>query len=243
MENMSNEAFDKAKESLEFSWEVHRQAFGPILEPAFVENQQVRVPLIAALNHISRREVKRGLEILQSLKEHCIYDEDKAAWTFFVGLCFEMAGQKEQMLRWYEESGKFGHRFYLPYLKIAKAEHNGGQFEKALNYYALAISCLLEMREEEKDEVILGSAYTNMTACLTMLYRYEEAEKAWQTAQQYPQQPASAGTAAILYAAMGKEDACTAYIKKLEGQMPALVQQIKIMTQQILRGDHQHFQK
>lgn len=241
MENMSNEAFDKAKESLEFSWEVHRQAFGPILEPAFVENQQVRVPLIAALNHISRREVKRGLEILQSLKEHCIYDEDKAAWTFFVGLCFEMAGQKEQMLRWYEEAGKFGHRFYLPYLKIAKAEHNGGQFEKALNYYALAITCLLEMREEDKDEVIIGSAYTNMTACLTMLYRFEEAEKAWETAKYYPQQPASAATAAILYAAMGKVDDCAAYIKELEGQMPALVPQIKMMTQQILRGEHPHF--
>lgn len=134
-ENMSDEAFDKAKESLEFSWEVHRQAYRSILEPAFVENQQVRIPLIAALNHISRREVKRGLEILQSLKEHYIYDEDKAAWTFFVGLCFEMAGQKEQMLRWYEAAGKFGLRFYLPYLKIAKAEHNSGQFEKSLNYY------------------------------------------------------------------------------------------------------------
>lgn len=34
--------FENAKEALMLSWETHRQAFGPILEPAFTENQQVR---------------------------------------------------------------------------------------------------------------------------------------------------------------------------------------------------------
>lgn len=134
----------------------------------------MRIPLIAALNHISTRQIKQALEILRSIQPHCIYDEDKAAWTFFVGLCFEMAGKQEQMLRWYEDAGKFGHRFYLPYLKIAKAAHNAAQFQKALQYYAAAISCLQEMREDERDELILGSAYTNLTSCLTMLYRYGE---------------------------------------------------------------------
>lgn len=76
----SNEnAFENAEYALRQSWEVHRQAFGPILEPAFVENPQVRIHLVAALNHISRRQIKRGMEILQSIKEQCIYDEDKAA--------------------------------------------------------------------------------------------------------------------------------------------------------------------
>ena len=46
------------------SWEIHRQAFGPILEPAFIENQQVRILLINALNHISRRDMKRRRSIL-----------------------------------------------------------------------------------------------------------------------------------------------------------------------------------
>lgn len=241
-EEKNRELWDKAKESLALSWETHRQAFGPILEPAFLENQQVRIPLTAALNHISRGEVKRGLEILQSLKEHCIYDEDKAAWTFCVGLCFEMAGKTEKMLQWYEDAGKYGHRFYLPYLKIAKAAHQSNHFEKALQYYATAISCLLEMPEEEQDELILGSAYTNMAACLTMLYRYQEAQQAWHTAEKYPQQASAAATGAILYAATGNEGRCNAYIEKLKRTDPALSMKIRILTQQILRGEHPYFQ-
>ena len=36
--------FESMEFALRHSWEVHRQAFGPILEPAFQENQQVRLP-------------------------------------------------------------------------------------------------------------------------------------------------------------------------------------------------------
>lgn len=234
------EEMENARDSLAYSWEVHRQAFGPILDPAFVENPQVRIPLTAALNHISRREVSRGLEILQSIKEHCIYDEDKAAWTFFVGLGFEMAGRTKEMLQWYEAAGQYGHRFYLPYLKIAKATHQAAQFEKALKYYTIAISCLLEMQEVED---ILGSAYTNLTSCLTMLHRYGEAEQAWHTAQQYPLQPGAAATGAILYAAMGNGEQCESYLEQLKKRSPAWVAQTQTMTQQILSGKHPHFQK
>ena len=53
--------------ALRYSWEVHRQAFGPILEPAFAENPQARILLINALNHISRREIQRGMELLKEL--------------------------------------------------------------------------------------------------------------------------------------------------------------------------------
>lgn len=170
--------FESAEFALQQSWEVHRQAFGPILEPAFAENQQVRILLINALNHISRREVKRGMEILKEIHPHCIYDEDKAAWAFFVGLCFEMGGAREQMLEWYEKAGQIGHRFYLPYLKLAKAAHSSAQFDKAKGYYKTAIDCLLEMSENDKDDIILGSAYTNLTSCLTMLHQYPAAESA-----------------------------------------------------------------
>ena len=52
------------------------------------------------------------------------------------------------------------------------------QFEKAKGYYKTAIECLLEMPENDKDEIILGSAYTNLTSCFTMLHQYPEAEDA-----------------------------------------------------------------
>lgn len=235
--------FESAEFALRQSWEVHRQAFGPILEPAFVENQQVRIVLINALNHISRRDVKRGMELLKELQPHCIYDADKAAWAFFVGLCFEMGGAREQMLEWYEKAGQVGHRFYLPYMKLAKAAHAVAQFEKAKGYYETAIGCLLEMRESEKDEIILGSAYTNLTSCLTMLHRYPEAEAAWNAAQAYPLQPGADATAAILYAAMGDAAKTAAHIEALKQKFPMWVAQTREMTQQILDGTHPAFLK
>ena len=235
--------FESAEFALRQSWEVHRQAFGPILEPAFAENQQVRILLINALNHISRREVKRGMELLKEIHPHCIYDEDRAAWAFFVGLCFEMGGAKEHGLEWYEKAGEVGHRFYLPYLKLAKAAHAAAQFEKAKGYYQTAIACLLEMSENDKEEIILGSAYTNLTSCLTMLHQYPEAEKDWNAAQQYPAQPGANATAAILYAAMGDAEKTAAHINRLKEKFPAWVPQTQQMTQQILNGTHPAFPK
>ncbi len=234
-------SFEEAEAALRYSWEVHRQAFGPILEPAFAENQQVRILLINALNHISRREIKRGMEILKEIAQYCVYEEDKAAWAFFVGLCFEMAGAKEQMLTWYEEAARYPHRFYLPYMKLAKAAHTEGQFEKAGGYYETAIACLLEMPEKDKDEVVLGSAYTNLVSCLTMLYRYPEAEAAWKQAQRYPLQPGASAAAAILYAAMGEREKTAEYLKDLAQKSPELAEQTQRMTRQIREGKHPHF--
>ena len=238
---MDNFNFEQAEFALRQSWEIHRQAFGPILEPAFVENQQVRVLLIQALNHISRREVKRGMELLKEIHPHCIYDEDKAAWAFFVGLCFEMGGAREQMLEWYEKAGKIGHRFYLSYLKLAKAAHTAGQFERAKDYYKTGIDCLLEMPEADRDAVILGSAYTNLVSCFTMLHQYPEGERAWKAAQQYPSQPGADATAAILYAAMGNREKTAEHIALLKEKFPDWVSQTQEMTQQLLNGTHPAF--
>lgn len=245
VETMKNQPmdFESAEFALRSSWETHRQAFGPILEPAFVENPQVRILLINALNHISRREVKRGMELLKEIHPHCIYDEDKAAWAFFVGLCFEMGGARNQMLEWYEKAGQIGHRFYLPYLKLAKAAHAAARFEQARGHYISAIGCLLEMPEEDQEEIILGSAYTNLTSCLTMLHQYPEAERAWQAAQQYPLQPGADATAAILYAAMGNAEKTEAHIRRLSASFPAWVPQTQEMTRQILSGTHPAFPK
>ena len=233
------------RESLEFalgqSWEVHRQAFGPILEPAFTENKQVRILLINALNHISRRNIERGMELLKQIHPHCSCNEDKAAWAFFVGLCFEIGGAKEQMLKWYETSGSFGHRFYLPYMKLAKAAHAASDFEKAKKYYLLSIECLNEMGNDDKDDAVIGSAYINLVSCYTMLHMYPDAEKAWKKAQEYPLQPGADATAAIMYAAMKDEKKTSEHIEKLKKAFPSWVEQTKNMTDRILNGTHPSF--
>lgn len=237
----SENPFATAEQALRQSWEVHRQAFGPILERAFEENQQVRILLINALNHISRREIHRGMEILKQIKQYCIYEEDKAAWTFFVGLCYEMGGAKEQMLQWYADAAQYHHRFYLPYLKLAKAAHAANELEKAKNYYETGISCLLEMSDNEKDDIILGSSYANLTSCLTMLHRYPEAEAAWKSALAYPLPPGAYATAAILYAAMGAKEKTAEYLQALKKHAPQAFPQIQSMTGQILAGTHPSF--
>lgn len=234
-------SYEMAEYALRQSWEAHRQAFGPILEPAFVENQQVRIPLTMALNHISRREVKQGMEILKKIQEFCIYDEDKAAWTFCVGLGFEMGGAKKQMLKWYADAAKYHHRFYLPYLKLARAAIDGKEYETARGYYEIGIACLLEMPENEQDEVILGSSYTNLASCLTMLHQYQAAEKAWEAAQQYITQPGAPAVAAVLYAAMGDAERSGDFLQKLQEINPAMAQQTQITVQQILNGTHPDF--
>ncbi len=241
--NEQDFAFDygQADEMLRHSWEVHRQAFGPILEPAFSENQQVRIQLTAALNHISRREIKRGFELLQSIKESCLYPADNAAWFFFMGLCFEMAGAQDQMAVCYQKAGTFGHRFYLPYLKVARYAHLQAQFDLAEQNYRTGISCLLEMEEEERDNVVLASAYTNLTSCLTMMHRYDRAEQALAKAAELPVQPGSTATAAILFAASQKAERAALCIKALQAQRPDLVEQTQTMVDQILAGEHPHF--
>lgn len=165
---------EEAALALSRSWDVHRQAFGPILEPAFVDNVPVRIHLVAALNLISRREVKPGLQKLQEIKEYCQTPEDWAAWYFFVGLCFEMAGIREQMLTFYEKSGEYDHRFYLPYLKLAKTYHTDEDYEKAEKYYLKGIGCL----DEKTETILAASAWANYASCLVSWGKLKEAEKA-----------------------------------------------------------------
>lgn len=233
--------FASAEEALRRSWAVHKQAFGPILEPAFQENQQVLIPLINALNHISRCDVKRGLDLLHSIKDQCIYDADKAAWCFFIGLAFEMSGLDDQMLRWYEKSFEYGHRFYLPYLKVAKNAHGKADFGKAKVNYIDGIACLEEMPDSPQKKILLGSTYINLCACLTMTHEYAEAVTAWNKAHSYPMQPASGATGAVLFAAMGDKERCDICIEAVKKNAPQVLEHAQDVTDKIYSGEHPHF--
>ena len=234
--------YEQAEELLRQSWEVHRQAFGPILEPAFAEDDRARILLVGALNEISRREVKQGMDRLQQLRAFCTGPEDWAAWFFFAGLCFEMAGAQPQMLQCYRKSCTFGHRFYLPYLKLARAAHKEADFETAGRDYVSAIECLSQMEEDDREDAALAAAYTNLVSCLTMMHRYAEAEQLWNTAvRSLPLRPGSAATAAVLFAAMGNAQKVEVCLARLKQEASPLLDQTRQMTQMILQGEHPHF--
>lgn len=233
--------FENMEYSLRLSWETHRQAFGPILEPAFKDDMQSRIQLILALNHISRRETDRGFEVLNSIKECCVNDADTAAWTFFWGLCCEFAGNGAEAMYFYEQAGAIGHSFYLPWLKLAKAEHSRARFGKARAHYENAIKALLSMSDDDKEEAILGSAYTNLTSCLTMMHLYSEAEQNWKKSLQYPQQPGAAASGAIMYAAMGESEKTDELLEQLREKFPVWLGPSLELIQGIREGTHPHF--
>lgn len=240
VKKLARKSFESA--AIQKSWQAHIQAFGPILEPAFVDNYQARLDLTAALNFISNRELKKGLKKLQLIENVCSTDEDKAAWLFCMGLCLEMANIKEDMIAYYREAGEYGHRFYLPYLKIAKTAHNDAIFEIAEENYIKAIRCLKEEKLDEQKSIILGSAYTNYASCLTMMHRYEEAEEALKNSKEIlPEQKGRAATEAILKAAKGDAEKAYYYTDVTATEMPLFYEHTKKMVNDILEKKHPHF--
>lgn len=238
----AEELFEKAKRQMEQSWESHRQAFGPMLENAYTEDQNARAQLTLALNLISRRKCAEGRKILLDvLKDLCQNDADTAAWRFFMGLSFEMEGNRKQMLSWYSLCCRLEHGFFMPHLKLAKAYHADAFYDGAQLHYSKAIQCALQ--EEDPDGEVLGSAYTNLTTCLTMMHRFPEAEQAWKNAQSYPLQPGACAAGAMLRAAQGDAQGVKAQIAILAEKFPPWVQQTERATGQVLAGNHPHFHR
>lgn len=228
--------------SFQKSWMTHMQAFGPILQPAFVDDDQAKTHLCAALNLISNQEVKKGYEKLNSIKDACKTDADKAAWLFFVGVCFELSGMKEEMLSCYRQAAECGHHFYLPYLKVAKSAHNDAVFEIAEENYRVAIQCLNETKLREQERIVLASIYTNLASCLTMMHQYQEAEDALEEAKKIlPEQSGRCASEAILYAAMRESEKVVGALEELKKQSMDSHIVTQEMVDKILNDRHPHF--
>ncbi len=239
-EKIARAAYESDK--FQKSWAVHQQVFGPILEPAFVGNYQVRVHLADALNKISRGDIKGGLEKLSPLQQSCETDEDKAAWLYFMGLCFERAGAVEPMLEYYQEAGHYAHRFYLPYLRVAKQAHNDRVFEAAEKNYRRAIGCFDGAAMDGQSRMALASAYTNLGSCLTMMHRYEEAAEAFEMSEKIlEKQPGRSAGLAVLCAVQGDRSSVEVLLEETAREAPQMLEETKKLTTEILDGKHPHF--
>jgi tetratricopeptide (TPR) repeat protein len=244
-EKIAKKSFKSAK--FQKNWQVHMNAFGAILEPAFKESFQAKIHLTAALNEISNGKAKQALEKLTKLEEFCECNADNAARAFFMGLCAKTLGDTELMLKHYEQAEAFGHRLYLPYLDIAKTKHNNAEFEKALKYYDKAINYIKESKPSEffgtnTKEVVLAFSYTNLASCLTMMHKYDEAEAVLAQAETIlPFQPVRSVTKSILYAAMGRVIKMEESMETLKNEAPAMYEQTKVITDEIVRGENAQF--
>lgn len=224
-------------EDFQRQWAVHMGAFGPILEPAFPEDYASRVHLLAALNPLSRRDVRSGLKKLEQLQDKCVTNADKAAWLFFMGLGFEFAGAQEQMLSCYRAAGDYGHRFYMPYLKLAKFFQQGCLYDRAEENYRLTIGCFDGTGLSEADRRILGSAYTGLAATLTMMHRYEEAAAALESSRQlWPEAPGRAAAEAVLHGVLGETEQAEESLSVLQSHAPEAYRSVADMAKRIREG-------
>lgn len=219
------------------SWQVHRNAFGPILDPAFRDSYQAKVHLCAALNHISARNIPQALLKLKQMDKYCVTDEDKTAMLFFMGLFCEAAGNQEQMFALYSRANEFSHNFYLPYLKVAKFCLDHHDYDPAEKNYRAAIGCFEATGLGKQEKLLLGSAYTNLASCLTMMHRYEEAEAALETSRSlYPDAPGRAAVEATLFAVRGDALQAQERLSALEAFSPEGYRLIKEGIDRILSG-------
>lgn len=226
------------------SWDIHIQAFGPFLEHAFENDEKSRIELIAALNYISRQELQKGYDKLQPLRDACVTDADKMAWLFFNGLVFDMSGNVDAMLNYYNACNEYDHTFYMPYLKIAKRAHIDGVFEIAEENYMSALSCfgMDEIEREPQKLAIYVSVLTNLVSCQTMMHHYGDAMGNLEKAKALmPRQRGRFSAEVILYAAMGDAEKAEEILKDTADEDPASVVHTRKMTADILSGKHPHF--
>ena len=234
-DKMARKAFEKP--DVRKSWDVHMRAFGPILEPAFANNLQARIHLTAALNHISNRNLAQALLKLKALQKAVANEADRAALLFCFGLYSEVAGSQEQMLAYYSYANQCGHRFYLPYLKVAKFYLSGRMCREAEEHFRKAIDCFNAEGLSDADKIVLGSVYTNLASCLTMEHRYDEAETALKNSRILcPDAPGRAAAEAVLHAIRGEEALVEECLAILKAQGEEVWAAVKKNTDGILAG-------
>lgn len=239
-DKLAKKAFESEK--IQKSWRAHLQMFGPILEPAFVDDYQTKTHLCAALNFISNRDLEKGLQKLQPLQEKCETEADLAAWWFCMGLVFDVAGVPETMVKCYMNAAACGHRFYLPYVKVAKAAYEDGAYDVAAESYDNAISCLREMEMNEQVRMMLAASCNNYASVLTMMHRYADAHAMLDASMDYmPVFPGRSGTHAVLFAAEGNWEIVDAAMDALRTESAEMYEQVQKVVDDIRAGTQPQF--
>ena len=236
-ESLANKMARKAfyRNDVQQSWKAHMQAFGPLLKPAFAENYQAKIHLTAALNHISKGNLQQAMPKLQMVQNCVENDADKAMLLFALGVYCETAGAQDQMVAYYNAANQCGHKFYLPYLKVARFCLGVADYAPAEENFRKAISCFDAAALSDADKIILGSAWANLGSCLTILHRYEEARTALNnSAALCPDAPGRAAAEAVLYALDGDEAQVAACLTTLESHSSDAVESVRESTAKIL---------
>lgn len=241
-EMIAKKAFNAA--NVQQSWQVHMQAFGPILAPAYADCYTAKIHITNILNKISRRDVAGALEVMNTLVRSCGCEAaaDKALLCFMKGLCCEVSGNMMGMFGHYTQAGYHGARFYLLHLKNAKFAQQAGQLDIALEEYYKGISCLEEAPDTPNQRLLLASTIVNTASCLTWMHRFRDAEAALAQARQIGPVSRIGTVEAVLMAAMDREDELESCLIALAEADDPDYDHILNLTTAIINGEDPHFE-
>lgn len=244
IKSILNKLSEKAMNSDKFqkAWNTHAAVFGPIMENAFVDDPVARTHLIAALNNISRGEIKPAQDRMNQLSKLAKNDADKAAWLFFMGLLMETGNNRLEALRFYAGANQVGHSFYLPYLKLARHYHGDGGLAPAEKNYLRALECLKETGGAPNPDAMEASIRTNLAGCLTYMHRFDEAEEQLRLSKSLSADvPGRTVIDIALAAAQGDELRVRRGIGQLQQDNPDIADKIQKHAESILAGRDAHF--
>lgn len=224
------------------SWQAHMEVFLPILEPAFKDDPVSRVHLCAALNHLARKNAAKAHLKLYPLHAACKTDADRTAWHFFMGLHAEAANDVKAMMHHFEAANALGHRFYMPYVKVAEFAFWHGELEIAEANYQAAIDCYYDISLDDQVRAALCFAYSRLASAQTIMHRYEDAAATLSAARRIlPDHPPCYAAQAILQAATGRFAEAEASLASLKERDVRLAESAQGLVAEIRDGSNAVF--
>lgn len=220
-------------------WNHHKKMYGSLLDGVFEEDEDARKALLEALRLLQKGKPHLADHLMtRLLLSSCKTDADTAAISFLIGNAAEQAGKTERALHFYTDASLCEPECYAVYLKLAKIAHKEGLFGFAEENYRKAIQSLENGKYEPKT---ISSVYANLSYCLTMMRRFDEAEDALiQSEILCPVLPERESIAAILHAAEGEREKTERCLALLSQNEKYYIRAKKI-TETILSGTHPQF--
>ncbi len=211
-------------------------AFSPILNPAFRGNVRANVLLTEAFDAILKRDLNGAKEKLILVEPECHCDADHAARLFFLGYAHEQCGDREGMLPYYQEAGRYGHNFRYPYLLLAREYYDREEFAQSAENYQRAIDCT------KPGDRQLPVFYDELATVLIFLHEYDRAEEALKaSAALAPRRGRLDETRVLLWAARGDREQAEKYVKRVERRSQNRGAQARNAMEQIFSGKHRLF--
>lgn len=213
--------------------EIHGNAFGHIFLSAFEDSPEAQIHLTAALIRVSQRNYNGGLAILSMLEKLCYNDFDCFALSYFIGFCYELLENTEQMNKYYEKMKQYNESYqfiiaFHPYYRTAKFAQRKSENKKALNYYNKALELYSEKETDAVNLENMGQIFYDMGTIFLSCKDYIKSREFLDKSYKYSpaENPQRNYVMAILCAIEGKREESEKLVNCLPDYLKANCEQI-----------------